>query len=81
MYRSLAEEFKQACDSAGVSQAEAIQRLMREFIANQKRELMIRVMSVPNRSTFCIGCSQFFATLDIEKARIQAISAQIRAFI
>ena len=28
MYRSLAEEFKQACDSAGVSQAEAIQRLM-----------------------------------------------------
>ena len=38
MYRSLAEEFKQACDSAGVSQAEAIQRLMREFIADQKRE-------------------------------------------
>ena len=38
MYRSLAEEFKQACDSAGVSQAEAIQRLMREFIANQKPE-------------------------------------------
>ena len=38
MYRSLAEEFKQACDSAGVSQAEAIQRLMREFIANQKQE-------------------------------------------
>ena len=38
MYRSLAEEFKQACDSAGVSQAEAIQRLMREFIANQKQD-------------------------------------------
>lgn len=38
MYRSLAKEFKQACDSAGVSQAEAIQRLMREFIANQKQE-------------------------------------------
>ena len=27
MYRSLAEEFKQACDSAGVSQAEAIRGL------------------------------------------------------
>ena len=38
MYRSLAEEFKQACDSAGVSQAEVIQRLMREFIAKQTRE-------------------------------------------
>lgn len=38
MYRSLAEEFKQACDSVGVSQAEAIQRLMREFIADQKQE-------------------------------------------
>jgi hypothetical protein len=38
MYRSLAEEFKQACDSAGVSQAEAIQRLMREFIENQKQK-------------------------------------------
>ena len=32
------EEFKQACDSAGVSQAEAIQRLMREFIENLKQE-------------------------------------------
>jgi hypothetical protein len=32
------EEFKQACDSAGVSQAEAIQRLMREFIENQKQK-------------------------------------------
>ena len=38
MYRSLAEEFKQACDSVGVSQAETIQQLMREFIVNQKQK-------------------------------------------
>ena len=38
MYRSLAEEFKQACDSVGVSQAEPIQQLMREFIVNQKQK-------------------------------------------
>ena len=38
MYRSLAEEFKQACDSVGVSQAEIIQQLMREFIVNQKQK-------------------------------------------
>ena len=40
---------------------------MRDF------RVMIRVMSVPNLSTFCIGRSQFFATLDIEKARIYAV--------
>ena len=38
MDRSLAEEFKQACDSVGVSQAETIQQLMREFIVNQKQK-------------------------------------------
>ena len=38
MYHSLAEEFKQACDSVGVSQAETIQQLMREFIVNQKQK-------------------------------------------
>ena len=38
MYRSLAEEFKQACDSVGVSQAETIQQLMREVIVNQKQK-------------------------------------------
>ena len=38
MYRSLAEEFKQVCDSVGVSQAETIQQLMREFIVNQKQK-------------------------------------------
>lgn len=40
---------------------------MRDF------RVMIRVMSVPNLSTFCVGCGLFFATPDIEKARIYAI--------
>lgn len=32
MYRKTADEFKQACDKAGVSQAATISRLMQEFI-------------------------------------------------
>ena len=35
--------------------------------------VMFRVMSVPNRSTFCIGYSRFFTVRDIEKARIYAV--------
>lgn len=36
MYRSLANDFKEACDRAGKTQAEVIQKLMQEYIDSQK---------------------------------------------
>ena len=36
MYRSLADEFKEACDRNGEAQASVIQRLMREYIDQNK---------------------------------------------
>ena len=36
MYQSLADEFKEACEKAGRSQASVIQGLMRGFIDSQR---------------------------------------------
>lgn len=36
MYRSLANDFKDACDKAGKTQAEVIQKLMRDYIDSQE---------------------------------------------
>ena len=35
MYRETAEQFKRACDKAGVSQAEQITKMMKAFINEQ----------------------------------------------
>lgn len=37
MYRSLADEFKEACDRQGRTQAEVIQELMRSYIEQHRQ--------------------------------------------
>lgn len=36
MYKSLSDEYKEACEKVGVGQSEQITKMMREFIDSQK---------------------------------------------
>lgn len=38
MYKDLADEFKEACDKAGIPQSTQVQIMMREFIAKMNEE-------------------------------------------